>query len=298
MTRPLALIEGDLTIPLPRPFDGLPPPFGVRRRLLREAVHQAIEEPAQPAWRPGMVPPGVKHILSYKIPQRKVDTYKIDVALAEAKRYLEMSTVRPRSSRSDHVLAASIFAGCTIALTWLLVTCSIKDAESTKADLVKHPVLVADSSRSGQPGATPQTATGNTRTEIAVKTISNPVANASSVAPTVLAGTKNAPVATRRVHVTSLGEAHVKERVKLSQATRPAVRPTVSVQPEWRAGVSRPDVEASVDDAPWLNWAAQRHSLPATTRATTPIDNSWNGHMIQRRITDDPAAFHVDRRGQ
>jgi hypothetical protein len=34
-----------------------------------------------------------------------------------------------------------------------------------------------------------------------------------------------------------------------------------------------------------------------TMRAAVPVpgDNCWNDHMTQRRITDDPAAFHVDR---
>jgi hypothetical protein len=35
-------------------------------------------------------------------------------------------------------------------------------------------------------------------------------------------------------------------------------------------------------------------------RAAVPVpgDNHWNDPMTQRRITDDPAAFHVERSGQ
>jgi len=73
MTRPLALIEGDLTIPLPRPFDGLPPPFGSRHRVLREAVQHAVNEIAKPA-QATPFPAGVKHILFYKAPPQRVDT--------------------------------------------------------------------------------------------------------------------------------------------------------------------------------------------------------------------------------
>ena len=131
MTRPLALIEGDLTIPLPGPFDGLPPPFGSRHRVLREAVQHAVNEIAKPA-QATPFPAGVKHILFYKAPPQRLETHRFDAALEEAKRYLEMDTTRPRSSRSDHLLAGAIFAGCTIALTWLLVTCSMKEAEKPK----------------------------------------------------------------------------------------------------------------------------------------------------------------------
>jgi hypothetical protein len=61
MTRPLALIEGDLTIPLPRPFDGLPPPFGSHHRVLREAVQHAVNEIAKPKFpHPRKPPSGCK----------------------------------------------------------------------------------------------------------------------------------------------------------------------------------------------------------------------------------------------
>jgi hypothetical protein len=35
-------------------------------------------------------------------------------------------------------------------------------------------------------------------------------------------------------------------------------------------------------------------------RAAVPVpgDNNWNDRMTQRRITDDPAAFNVERSGK
>ncbi|MFM0076848.1 hypothetical protein PQQ86_37495 [Paraburkholderia sediminicola] len=136
MNRPLALIEGNLAIPKPRPFDGLPPPFGARRRAAQTAAQQAIQDAVQrkpQQAHPSPFPPGVKHVLFYKAPPRRTDSHRFDAEMAEAKRYLEMGKLPARSSRSDYLLAAGIFAGCTIALTWLLVTCAMKDVENTNA---------------------------------------------------------------------------------------------------------------------------------------------------------------------
>lgn len=338
MTQPLALIKGNLAIPLPRPYDGLPPPFGVRRRLVREAVRQVVEEVAKPAGRRSMFPPGVKHVLFYKTPARKVDTQRVDAALAEAKRYLEMGKHRPSSTRSDHLLAASIFAGCTIALTWLLVTCSMKDAEKAKVVSVTPPSLKATIAHGNGPkhdgSAVVATVHGTEREMPSTSVLpgSSParvqsvaealppapvtprlqVAQAASRSPVVpkyagrtvphetasIAGgdMRAAPAreASRRVHVARLSEAHVSERVTLSQATRPMTRGSVSTQPEWNVGVP----SSNDNEAPWLNWSAQQRRPSPTMRAATPVSNSWNDHMTQRRITDDPAAFHTNPSGQ
>ncbi|MFL9858379.1 hypothetical protein PQR72_21995 [Paraburkholderia madseniana] len=373
MTRPLALIEGDLTIPLPRPFDGLPPPFGTRRRVMREAVQQAVEQVAKPA-RAFLFPPGAKHILFYKAPPQRVDNGRWDAALAEAKRYLEMSTTtRPRSSRSDHLLAASIFAGCTIALTWLLVTCSMKEAEKAKAVVSAPIVLSATDQRVDSPKPVAKSIVVDTQTAVVAEKASPPdaaavasvavnptaasaslvaqaasvltvvpkqvaqvvpatpavpqqaakAAAASSAVPQQLAqaeplspvapkratqvvsrqtvqviarddeaGTPPAKLA-KRVKVARLSEAHVNERMALSRATHPTTQPAMSKQPEWTAGAPRSHDDVSPDDAPWRNWSAQQHRPSPTIRAATPLDNSWNDHMTQRRITDDPAAFHT-----
>ncbi|MFM0098466.1 hypothetical protein PQQ87_22890 [Paraburkholderia nemoris] len=164
MNRPLALIEGALAIPKPRPFDGLPPPFGSRRRTARAAAQDATQRAPQPIAqteaqqamqdavqrrpqqaRPGPFPPGAK-LLFYKVPQQRVDFHRFDVAMAEAKRYLEAGRARPRSSRSDHILGGAIFVGCGIALAWLLATCAMRDANKASELAVKPPVMSAVSS--------------------------------------------------------------------------------------------------------------------------------------------------------
>ncbi len=108
-----------------------------------------------------------------------------------------------------------------------------------------------------------------------------------------LAGKTRKPVKMAR-----LSEAHVNERVALNRATRPAMQPAPSRQPEWAASASRSHDDALSDDASWLNWAAQQRRPSPTLRATVPVDNNWNEHMTQRRITDNPGAFHTDRGGQ
>ncbi|MFL9990184.1 hypothetical protein PQR34_03575 [Paraburkholderia sediminicola] len=325
MTRPLALIEGDLTIPLPRPFDGLPPPFGARRRVMREAVQQAVGQVAKPVWGASRFPPGTKHVLFYKAPPRRVDSGRWDAALAEAKRYLEMNTTRPRSSRSDHLLAASICAACTIALTWLLVTCSMKEAEQAKAVTVvsattphtdtpkpvgKSAVADAQAVVVAEKASPQQTAKAISVSSAVPKQLAQAVPlspvvpkHASQVLPrqTVQVIARNDETGTppakpaKRVKVARLSEAHVNERIALSRATHPATQPAMSKQPEWTASPSRSRNDVSTDDSPWLNGSTHQHRPSPTIRAATPLDNSWNDHMTQRRITDDPAAFHTDR---
>jgi hypothetical protein len=357
MTRPLALIEGDLAMPLLRPYDGLPPPFGsIRRRVMREAVHRAVRETVTPA-QPSRFPPDVMHILSYKAPSHRIDTGRWDASLAEAKRYLEMNTARPRSSRADHVLAGAIFAGCTIALTWLLVTCSMKEAEKAKAVPLGPAVLSAISPRVDSPTPVVKAAVANTQfaadiekaspqaVTAAANRVVKPAADAppsasiselartgsslsaepkqiTQVAPLLPSETKRTtPVLPRqtvqvsafdddtvaspaklakRVKVASLSQTQVNERVTLSRATQPAAQPAVSKQPEWTAPVAHSRSDALTDNAPWLNWSTQQNQRAPTIRATGPVsgDSNWTDHVTQRRITDDPAAFHVGDNGQ
>ncbi|MGF6721420.1 hypothetical protein P3T43_000767 [Paraburkholderia sp. GAS41] len=396
-TRPLALIEGDLTIPLPRPFDGLPPPFGARRNRMHDAVQRAVRQTPK-TMRPSRFPPGVKHVLFYKVPPQRAVTQDFDAWMAEAKRYLEMGKVRPRSSRSDHVLAATIFAGCTIALTWLLVTCSMKDAEKAKGGAVAPTVLSAASVGGDRPKPVVKPVAADAQTTVAVEDSpaqivsvepsdtpvkpanaeAPPVASLSQVAsaspeeaalpgatqvpslspveskqiaqtkqasaterpqdtqvvrslaaesvqvaqsasPSFAAPTYSTPAlpkqsvrpavrgevtvaqaakTTKRVKVASLSEAHVNERVALNRAVRPATSPEASMQPEWSASAARSHSERSTDDMPWLSWADRQHRSAPAMRAATPVDNSWNDRMTQRRITDDPASFHTDRATQ
>ncbi|MFM0730197.1 hypothetical protein PQQ52_06820 [Paraburkholderia sediminicola] len=331
MNRPLALIEGDLAFPKPRPFDGLPPPFGSRRRVAwdaaqrqpqlaaqtaaQQAIQDAVQRKPQPA-RTSPVPLGVKHILFYKTPPQRTDPHRFDAELAEAKRYLEMGKTRWRSSRSDHVLAASIFAGCTIALTWLLVTCSMKDAEKAKAVPVAPTVLSVASPRGDHPKPVATAAVAETQMTVTVEKGPQPVAEVASVAPAKVALTSPEHItqvvprqavqvtshaddrgnpsakAAKRAKAARLSEAQVNERVALSRAVAPVTRSSVSKQPEWTARASAE--EDTFDKAALLNWAAQQRAH-VTTRAAVPIpgDSDWNARMTQRRITDNPEAFRA-----
>ncbi|NPT39924.1 hypothetical protein GNZ12_01010 [Paraburkholderia sp. 1N] len=347
MNRPLALIDGALAFPKPRPFDGLPPPFGSRRRTARATAQDATQRASQPIAqtgaqramqdavqrraqqaRPGPFPPGVKHLFFYKVPPQRVDSHRFDAALAEAKRYLEAGRARPRSSRSDHILGGAIFVGCSIALAWLLATCAMRDATKASELAVKLPVAPAVSSppivETQEPIKLAQLAVEQARTiPLSVPSVGKSTVadmqtavvaekasprdigpkRATQVLPrqTVQVIARDDEVATppakpaKRVNVTRLSDAHVSERMALNRATHPTTRPAMSKQPEWTAGVSLSRNDVSTDDAPWLNWSTQQHRPSPTVRAATPLDNSWNDHMTQRRITDDPAAFHTDR---
>jgi hypothetical protein len=391
MNRPLALIEGSLAIPKPRPFDGLPPPFGSRRRTARVVAQDATQRASQPIAqieaqramqdavqrrpqqaRPGPFPPGVKHLFFYKVPPQRVDSHRFDAALAEAKRYLEAGRARPRSSRSDHILGGAIFVGCSIALAWLLATCAMRDANKASELALKLPVVPAVSSppivETQEPIKLAQLAVEETQTiprsapsvgsAVAKAVVPNsvaaplpassamryasadlvpapstasqtgPIAAPASVAingdkarvatpqskrtqlsqravqqPTARASTREAlipsPAKTeRKPAVARMTEVHVDERLALSRAVRSAAAPAVSKQPEWTA---RPSAKNDlVDQAALLNWTGQQSRAHVTARASvpTPLDNSWNDHMTQRRITDDPAAFHTDRGGK
>ncbi|WP_240975516.1 hypothetical protein [Paraburkholderia aromaticivorans] len=142
------MIEGDLALPIPRPFDALPPPFGSWRRqaqaraqrepqpaaltIARQAMQNAMQRPASPARRVRL-PPGAKFFFFYKSPPQRDDSHRFKEQLDEARHYLEIGRVKPSSTRSDHILGAAIFAGCSIALAWLLATCTTHDADRTTA---------------------------------------------------------------------------------------------------------------------------------------------------------------------
>ncbi|CAE6747315.1 hypothetical protein R69888_02801 [Paraburkholderia haematera] len=151
MNRPLALIEGDLAIPKPLPFDSLPPPFGSGRRAAHSPY--GLAQGAARLARPSRVSQGTKHILFYKLPPKRVDSHRFDMAMVEAKRYLDSGNVLPRSSRSDHILGAAIFAGCSLALAWLLVTCTVRDAGKARELTAKLPSVPA---LDGTPADRPQ----------------------------------------------------------------------------------------------------------------------------------------------
>ncbi|MFL9898224.1 hypothetical protein PQR71_08645 [Paraburkholderia fungorum] len=226
MNRPQALIEGDLAFPKPRPFDGLPPPFGSRRRAARAAAQnsthlepqpaaqteaqQAIQDAVrrkEPPGRQGPFPPGVKHVLFYKAPPQRSDAHRFDAEMAEAKRYLEMGKVRPRSSRSDYVIGATIFLGCSIALAWLLATCTTRDAEKATTLAVTRPVAPAVSSapvdHPQELGKLAQSAVEDTQT------VARNVPSVASAVPTASAPSSVAAVTAAASSVTSYAAAEV-----------------------------------------------------------------------------------------
>lgn len=318
MSRPLALIEGDLALPTTRPFDGLPPPFGTWQR-------------AKLAQR--RVPPGVKYVLSYKVPPPKMDSRRFDAAMAEAKRFMEMGTARPRSSRSDYLLGATIVAGCSIALTWLIFSCSMRDAkkaqalaESTVAPIVvskvtnlppleakqnvevsqaTHPVESKPESQTVVvvPSTSPAPATKALVEKTLVKLIEPAVVEIAQTPSARRKRTTQTPVQSyaapprakpkKTIEPTRITAAHLGERLALSRTARPAVQVGASKQPEWAAPAAQNDDTS--DQAQLRNWATQQRRANLTTRAATsvPGDIDWNARMTQRRITDSPEAFRA-----
>jgi hypothetical protein len=142
MTRPLALIEGDLALPNARLLHGLPPPFGSQRRAARvasprrtqpvpAAAQQAIQNVVRhkTPLRRSPLPPGTMFRFFYKVKQPRDYSAHINAQLAEARHYLEAGKKRECSSRSDYVLGAAIFAVTSIALAWLLTTGVMREAE-------------------------------------------------------------------------------------------------------------------------------------------------------------------------
>jgi hypothetical protein len=159
MTRPLALIEGDLALPDARLLRGLPPPFGSRRqsartapqREMQRAAQRAAEHDAQHAAqhvtaiaaqqtirrairhkapvRQRPLPPGTLFRFFYKVRQPRDYSTHFNAQLAEARYYLDAGKTPARSSRKDYMLGAAIFAVTGIALAWLLTISVMRDAE-------------------------------------------------------------------------------------------------------------------------------------------------------------------------
>ncbi|ASW02175.1 hypothetical protein [Paraburkholderia aromaticivorans] len=332
MNRPLALIEGDLALPIARPFDTLPPPFGSRRRPARVAgqrelqpaarvnAQQAIQNAAQRselAARNGSLPPGVKFLLFYKLPQPREHSPRFDEQLAEARYYLEMGRARPCSTRSDHVLGAAIFAGCGIALAWLLATCTTHDAAKVTATALTQPVVVrqpvefAGTIAQTEPPAvnsepkaasevptptntTPGTTFGHVRMPEPQRVehlAPRPVTRASTHQTVQNRSAK----ADRPVPIVRFSKAQVEGRLALSRTIRPATQPSASRSPEWAAG--RSSASDAAERAALFDWAVQQRRAAIITHADlpTPVDTDWSARMTQRRITDNPNAFQSGR---
>ncbi|MFM0736936.1 hypothetical protein PQQ51_06790 [Paraburkholderia xenovorans] len=302
MNRPLALIEGNLAFPKPKPFDGLPPPFGSRRQDAQTASQHLMPTPVQRSFWPApahRLPPRVRHILFYKAAPKRAEAYRFDAEMAEAKRYLEMGSGRPCSTRSDHLLAASIFAGCTIALTGLLMICSTKDTAIALKSPARQTSPKADSRQVATVSRKEQTA--------APLPFAGPTTHAAQSAKATQTASytedqpKPAPRPAKRTRVARLTGVEVGQRIELNRAltraVKPAARPTLSQQPEWTARQTAAEAP-SIDETALLKWADQQRRSTSTTRATVPVPTpggtDWNSHMTQRRITDNPDAFQAN----
>lgn len=309
MNRPLALIEGDLALPIPRPFDVLPPPFGSRRRQARISAQReaqpaplaatqqggqnAMQGPASAARR-GRFPPDVKFFFFYKLPPQRDYSQRFAEQLAEARSYLEMGRVRPSSTRSDRVLGALIFAGCSIVLAWLLATCTTHDTD--KATARSAPSAASSAHKVTAPGAltplnaTPQTTQRNTPTQQRVEYL---VPHAAARVPVRQDASGRPTKAHQQSPIVRLSQPQVDQRPALKRTADLAARPFASKQAEW---MPRPSSAAdSAERGARRDWAAQQRPANITTRASmrTPDDTDWNAHMTQRRITDNPDAFQT-----
>ena len=332
MNRPLALIEGALALPSSRPLSGLPPPFGSWRRSASH-MQQRTPQPGIPGApryaahvnRRGRVPHNAKFLFFYKLPQRRADLNRFDEQLAEAKRYLEADNSRPASTRSDHILGAMIFVGCSIALAWLLATCSTHDIAGTSATaarpaavaIVAAPVTVRPAAR-----VQPETAETAPRTVNASATIAqaaSPVmvplpqlkhragpvtlpqrgeSQRYASVPRHIAAENRLAKIHRLSTVAPAIDAGIEQRTALSRSIDSPAPPSLPRQPELAA--SQSSSNDSAERSALLDWAAQQRRANVTTRASVPVpgDTDWNAHMTQRRITDNPAAFQADRAPQ
>lgn len=351
MNRPWALIQGDLALPNARLLSGLPAPFGLKPQpvrtgaqqeppsVVRDAAQQAIRHAVQaqaPATQRDPVTPGSKFVFFYKLPPRREHSDRFDAQLAEARRYLEMGKVRPRSSRSDHVVGAAIFLSCSIALAWLLSTCATREANKTTSVAVTRPavplhggtgaasrkahaeVRSADvlTARPQTPGSSVSTTldASRHRTSNASPAVDTAPKIALKAEPTRISPRVESHLATRdsrrnpetkltgakpagRVAMARLTGAQVDARVALRRAVPSATRPSLSHQTEWTAQAS--STHDTAERAALLDWAARQRHANVTLRAAVPApgetENDWNARMTQRRITDNPAAFQVNR---
>lgn len=170
MTRPSALIEGDLAFPDARLLGCLPPPFGLlqrqarsnpqrelEREVQREPHHQMRDQPQQETEQPAQqastaapqslrkvvrhrkpvrqrpLPPDTLFRFFYKVRQPRDYSAQFKAQLAEASYYLDAGKARAHSSNRDYVLGAAIFVATGIALIWLLTTGRSHDAAKLAA---------------------------------------------------------------------------------------------------------------------------------------------------------------------
>ena len=337
MNRPLALIEGKLALPNARLLHGLPPPFGVLRRPLHAYILCWAPPPVVAAAAQSTVPktgrrqrplrrdplsPGNQFRFFYKQPKPLNDSSHFEAQLTEAKYYLEAGEARPRSSRLDHVLGAAIFAACSVALAWLLISRATHVTGNTTTVAMTPPPVVHlqntgastkhvtefasgvgrhDSSAASpvppdalhnERAPVPQTTDPANAGQLPQHVESHEAARVSSYdADTRRTAKRTGGVTTTSTTaVTRLSKSQIDKRLALSRSLHPGAQPSVSAQPEWNA--PSPQTDDATELASLREWAAQRQRIDLTTRASVSTgDTRWNDTMTQRRITDNPDAF-------
>ncbi|WP_244201227.1 hypothetical protein [Paraburkholderia rhynchosiae] len=313
----------------------MPPPFGSGRRLTSSSEPRAPQRaiPGAPRYtasanRRSRLPSNAKFLFFYKLPQRSDHSNRFDEQLAEARRYLEADNVRPRSSRSDRVLGATIFVGCSIVLAWLLATCSTHDAADKLTTAARGPATAVHASpdparslaevQSRLVKASARATEASQSIVQSAPSVANPLRQSahraepmrllqraepqpSGRAPRHIAVTNRLAKTDRPVAIVPITQSQIEQQTALSHSIVSPARPSVPEQPEW--GASQSSAQDSAERAALLDWAAQQRRANVSTRASMPVpvpvpvskpgDVDWNAHMTQRRITDNPAAFQA-----
>ncbi len=326
MNRPLALIQGALALPNSRPLSGLPPPFGSWQRSASR-TEQLAPQPAMPGApryaptprpRVKVPPPNTRFLFFYKLPQRPTSDSRLNEQLAEARRYLEADNARPHSSRSDRILGAAIFVGCSIALAWLLATCSahgVADKATVAAvpsdRMVRAGPVTAQTTKTvmDQTPASHKVDQAALPVALWVPEVTHHVGAASLSQRAELQANGSAPghsVSERRVTrahrplalAALTGVAVEKGRAASSRVSDSRAPLAATSEREWTASQSSAN-DSAERKALW-DWAVQQRGASAATRTTVSAPESidWNAHMTQRRITDNPSAFQAGRAPQ
>ncbi|MGF6572241.1 hypothetical protein ABH945_004362 [Paraburkholderia sp. GAS333] len=258
MTRPLALIEGDLALPDARLLSSLPPPFGLRPQPARSTAQRDAERVAAAAAQEAIrtaarhktpvrrkpLPPGTMFRFFYKVRTPRDYSAHIQAQLDEARYYLEAGKTLVRSSRRDYVLGAGIFAATGIALAWLLTTTAMRDAEKADATLIARPAVVHSEETALQ-------------AEAVVKVAPTVVQNAASMA-------KPVPLAVRPVESKPSRQAALPVELAASSRHTGSYKITRTLASDAATRRASASVNASIGTRP---------SAPSLHLGKTPIDD-------------------------